>query len=238
MKTRLLLFGLVLSLAGGAPLRAAAPPRPPAVTPQDLRPLSKLNEAQQIAVAQGKPIGFLLTWPIFFPGAKDFHQSGSLSASYFYQGFKDQAVLVNVDHATNEVDRLPKVAADAFHSPAEGGFAPCLCLTDAKCTRLIGMIPLWNNPVEREMFFQQYQAVIADQKRWGEAARRVTVTATAAIAPGPTAAMIAVPIPAAALPTPRPAATPPARASSAFAREMELTRQAEQQQATKVAPSP
>ncbi len=230
MKTRALFFGVVLSLSGVVSLRADSPP--PAVTLQNLYPLAKLPEAQRVASAQGKPVGFLLTWPIFFPGAKDFHANGSLSASYFYQEFKDQAVLVNVDHTTGDLEHLPKAAAAAFHSPAEGGYAPCLCLTDPSGTRLVGMIPLWNNPVERELLFKQYRAVIADQQRWGEAAKRLTIVDTAAT---PTAAMA----PAAPAPPPRPAApTPPARASSSFARELELTRQAEQQQAQKAAPSP
>ena len=221
MKTCSILIGALLSLAG-ATLPAAEPP-PPAITVQNLYPLSKLPEAQRVASALGKPVGFLLTWPMFFPGAKDFHANGSLSASYFYREFKDRAVLVNVDHTTGDLDHLPKAAADAFHSPAEGGYAPCLCLTDASGTRLVGMIPLWNNPVERELLFNQYRAVIADPHRWGEAAKRLSVVDAAA--------------PANPAPASPAASTPPARASSSFAREMELTRQAEQQQA-KAAPSP
>ncbi len=224
-KTLYLLRGLAVWFSFALALHAEPPLTP--VTPQDFYPLSRLAEAQKVAQAEGKPIGFLLTWPVFFPGAPGFLKSGSACATYFYQAFKDQAVLVNVDHSTGELDRLPKVAAAAFHSPAEGGYAPCLCLTDATFTRLIGMLPLWKNPIERREMFDQYQAVIADKSRWGEPA-----------APGPAAEELTAPLPTvAAAPPPRPAATP-SRPSSDFKREMELTLAAERQQQKKASPSP
>ena len=206
----------VLSLAGVSALRADPPLTP--VTAQEMYSVAQLREAQRTALAQGKPVGFLLTWPMYFPGAPDFHRNASTSTTYFYRAFKDQAVLVNVNHATGELDHLPRVALDAFHSPAEGGYAPCLCLTDPTFTRLIGIIPLWENPSQREEYFARYHALIADKSAWWDAAAVQTAARADAAVP-PAAA------PASAAPRPAPAA--PATVSSGFARELELTRQAE-----------
>ena len=167
MKIHRLLPAAILCLA--APVLRADPPMTP-VTAQEMYPVAQLREAQRVALAQGKPVGFLLTWPMYFPGAPDFHRNSSTSTTYFYHAFKDQAVLVNVNHATGELDHLPPVALDAFRSPAEGGYAPCLCLTNPTFTKLIGIIPLWENPAQREEYFARYQALIADKSVWWDAA--------------------------------------------------------------------
>ncbi len=208
MNPRLILLFVMLWPTGLHKLRAQGPTD--RVAASNMYPLSRLPEAQQAALAQGKPVGFLLTWPIFFPGAANFHNSGSQDSTTFYRAFKDQAVLVNVDHATGEVDRVPKVARDAFHSPAEGGFAPCLCLTNPTFTRLIGIIPLWKHNADRDDSFNRFQALIADRASWWDGPAPVASTAPAA---------------------------PTGPVSAGFAREMELTRQAELQ-TRKASPSP
>ena len=180
MKTRLIFLAAVSSLwlAGVMTLRADLPLTP--VTADKFYPLSRLADAQRAALTQGKPVGFLLTWPIYFPGAPDFHSNGSEDTTYFYQAFKDQAVLVNVNHATGELDRVPQVALDAFHSPAEGGYAPCLCLTNPTFTKLIGIIPLWKTPAERDQSFAHYRALIADKSHWWDVPTPANTTRTAA----------------------------------------------------------
>lgn len=219
MRIRRTFLAVLLCLAAAPVLRADAPTIP--VTAQEMYSVAQLREAQRVALAQGKPIGFLLTWPMYFPGAPDFHRNSSTSTTYFYRAFKDQAVLVNVNHATGELDHLPAVALDAFHSPAEGGYAPCLCLTNPTFTRLIGIIPLWENPAQREEYFARYHALIADKSGWWDASAVQTAAHATPVAAS----------------TPRPAATSPTAVSSGFARELELTRQAEQSTQT-TSPSP
>ena len=215
MNLRLILLGVLLGLSSPTALRAQEPTD--RVAAGEMYPLSRLREAQQVALAQGKPVGFLLTWPIFFPGAPGFHNSGSQDSTTFYRAFKDQAVLVNVDHATGEIDRVPKVARDAFHSPAEGGFAPCLCLTNPTFTKLIGIIPLWKHHDDRDESFARFRALIADRGSWWDGAAPSAPASVAAPAARPAAGNGAV--------------------SAGFAHEMELTRQAEQQ-ARKASPPP
>lgn len=128
--------------------------------------MSKLDEARQSAVAKGRPLGFLLTWPQYFQGAPNFDSGGSQATTDFFYAFNGPVVLVNVNHATGELDKVPPVALDAFHSPAEGGHAPCLCLVNPTCTKLITIIPLWKTNAERDQLFRQAKVLLADKAKW------------------------------------------------------------------------
>ena len=103
--------------------------------------LSQLDQAEQKAREERKPLGFLMVWGVFFDHEADTRGSDSVSALvHFYQVFNQNLVLVFVRHET-ELNMVPNAVKQGFFGPNEGGYAPNMAVTDATATEFIVEIP-------------------------------------------------------------------------------------------------
>ena len=103
--------------------------------------LSQLDQAKAKAVAEKKPLGFLMVWGQFFDHDEPVRGKDSVSALvHFYQVFNDQLVLVFVRHES-ELGKVPPAVSRGFRGPDEGGYAPNMAVTDATATEFVVEIP-------------------------------------------------------------------------------------------------
>ena len=118
--------------------------------------LSQLEQAKQKAIAERKPLGFIMVWGKIFGFDVDTRGGGSDSALvHFYQVFNDKLVLVFVRHET-ELGSVPPAVAQGFRGPDEGGFSPNMAVTDASCSEFIVEIPYRDlNGEGRDQIFAQ-----------------------------------------------------------------------------------
>ena len=188
--------------------------------------LKDLEKAKAKAIAEGKPLGFILVWSQFF--VADAHPMGSNGGgdylADFMESWRDCCVFVFVHHET-ELGQLPAAVQKGILGPDEGGFAPNLCVTDSTCTDYICEIPCGggsSNGAAREAIFRLKMDVIATWLEThpladphGLAAMSATASpagsATAAAvarAPAPAPGQAQPPAPAAgAAPAPKPSAS-------------------------------
>jgi hypothetical protein len=103
--------------------------------------LAQLDQAEQKARQEQKPLGFLMVWGVFFGHEADTRGSDSVSALiHFYQVFNRDLVLVFVRHES-ELNMVPAAVKKGFFGPDEGGYAPNMAVTDATATEFIVEIP-------------------------------------------------------------------------------------------------
>jgi hypothetical protein len=103
--------------------------------------LAQLDQAEQKAREERKPLGFLMVWGVLFDHEADTRGSDSVSALvHFYQVFNQNLVLVFVRHET-ELNKVPDAVKKGFFGPNEGGYAPNMAVTDATASEFIVEIP-------------------------------------------------------------------------------------------------
>lgn len=105
--------------------------------------LAELEEAKAKAIAEKKPLGFIMVWGQFFGArpANTRHEGGESATVHFYMAFRDTLVLVFVRHE-GELDKVPDAVQEGFGGPDEGGFAPNMAVVDATASEFIVEIPL------------------------------------------------------------------------------------------------
>jgi len=103
--------------------------------------LSQLEAAKAKAVAERKPLGFIMVWGEHFGRQTDTRSKGSISAlAHFYRAFNNNLVLVYVRHE-NELGLVPDAVKQGFTGPDEGGWAPNMAVVDATASEFIVEIP-------------------------------------------------------------------------------------------------
>jgi len=105
--------------------------------------LAELEDAKAKAIAEKKPLGFIMVWGQFFGSrpTNTRNQGGDSAMVHFYMGFRDTLVLVFVRHE-GELEKVPDAVQEGFGGPDEGGFAPNMAVVDATATEFIVEIPL------------------------------------------------------------------------------------------------
>ena len=121
---------------------AAKTAAPITLYPNNAFDLSQLDEAKAKALAQKKPLGFVMVWGEFFGKKSDPRDKGSLAAfAHFYHAFNNSLVLVFVRHES-ELRDVPGPVEQGFTGPAEGGYAPNMAVVDATASQLIIEVPM------------------------------------------------------------------------------------------------
>ncbi len=125
--------------------------------------LDNLEAAKKKAIAENKPLGFIMEWDTMMIPSHPMGGSGSNSGlAHFYAAFKDSLVLVFVSHE-RELDKVPDSVKKGFFGPEEGGFAPNMAVVTPDCSQFICEIPFGgkdSNAQIREQIFRQKIAVI------------------------------------------------------------------------------
>jgi hypothetical protein len=128
-----------------AGLARARKDKPMTLTLNSAFRLSQLDEAKKKAIAENKPLGFMMVWDQFFneegSPMSDARDGGVSSTIHFYQAFKDSCVLVFVRHE-DELQKVPESVRKGFFGPDEGGFAPNLAVVSSDASDYICEIPL------------------------------------------------------------------------------------------------
>ncbi|MGB8356058.1 MAG: hypothetical protein WCD79_19320 [Chthoniobacteraceae bacterium] len=137
-------------------IEAAKSAPPLELQPGDAFGLSQFAEARAKAVADKKPLGFIMVWDQLFGRSFSNRSIGSQAALvHFYQAFNTTLVLVFIHHET-ELQIVPRSVKQGFNSPEEGGFAPNMAVVDAKSGEFIIEIPMGgggsNGTVRDEIF--------------------------------------------------------------------------------------
>jgi hypothetical protein len=124
--------------------------------------LDDLEAAKKKAMAENKPLGFIMEWDMMFVPAHPMGQGGSRALAHFYSAFNQSLVLVFVSHE-RELDKVPDAVKKGFFGHDEGGFAPNMAVVTPDCSQFICEIPLGGNSSNgqiREQIFRQKIAVI------------------------------------------------------------------------------
>jgi len=107
--------------------------------------LSQLEAAKAKALAQHKPLGFIMVWGEFFGKEENTRLRGGVPGlCHFYRAFNSELVLVYVRHET-ELGLVPEAVKRGFFGPDEGGFAPNMAVVDATASEFIVEIPYGGN---------------------------------------------------------------------------------------------
>lgn len=104
--------------------------------------LESLDEAQKKAIAEGKPLGFIMVWDGFFDKKASAFNPGSEAALLpFYNVFKDSVVIVIVSHE-RELGKVPdsvkKDSKDRMRA-----VSPRICARKQRSEGLYRWNPLW-----------------------------------------------------------------------------------------------
>jgi hypothetical protein len=137
--------------------------------------LSELEEAKRAAIAQNKPLGFIMVWGQFFGEQTDLISKGSVSATaHFYYVFKDHLILIFVRHET-ELGKVPEAVKKGFFGPEEGGFSPNMAVTDPSAQTFVCEIPYGGNDsngaIRTKVFRDGIAKIHAAQAQWDKAAQ-------------------------------------------------------------------
>ena len=135
--------------------------------------LSQLEEAKKKAIAEGKPLGFIMVWDQYFGQATGLvDQGGPSGTAHFHHVFKDQLVLVFVRHE-DELDKVPKAVKQGFSGPDEGGFAPNMAVVDPKAETFFVEIPYGgkesNGAIREKVFRAGIEKILAAKEQWMKA---------------------------------------------------------------------
>lgn len=150
--------------------------------------LSQLEQAKAKAIAQKKPMGFVMVWGQFFEepaGTSD--QGGPAATAHFYQVFKDQLVLVYVRHE-NELNSVPEAVKKGFFGPDEGGFAPNMAVTDSTASIYVCEIPYGgassNGKIRTKVFREGIAKIRMAQAQWAKDAAAAPVNGSSTVTAG------------------------------------------------------
>lgn len=128
--------------------------------------LSQLEAAKAKAVAECKPLGFIMVWGQFFGKQTDTRSRGSEPAmAHFYRAFNANLVLVFVRHET-ELGSVPDAVKQGFNGPDEGGYAPNMAVVDATASEFIVEIPYGGTDSNGEKRDQVFSAGAAKIDQW------------------------------------------------------------------------
>lgn len=120
----------------------AARKGPIALTENSGFQLARLEEAKAKAVAEGKPLGFVVTWRSYWgPDMDPKAVGGSPGAmAHYHLVYDPLLVMVYVRHE-DEYPRMPPGAAAGITGPKAGGWAPKMAITTPDAKTLIEMVP-------------------------------------------------------------------------------------------------
>jgi hypothetical protein len=124
--------------------------------------LDNLAAAREKALAENKPLGFIMEWDTMLVPARPMERGSDCGVAHFYCTFNNSLVLVFVRHE-NELDKVPDSVKKGFFGPEEGGFAPNMAVVTPDCSQFICEIPYGgdkSNGQIREQIFRQKIAVI------------------------------------------------------------------------------
>ena len=124
--------------------------------------MDNLEAARKKAIAENKPLGFIMEWDSMFVPAGPMDTGSDSGLAHFYCTFNGSLVLVFVRHE-NELDKVPDAVKKGFFGPEEGGFAPNMAVVSPDGSQFICEIPYGGNHSNgtiREQIFRQKIAVI------------------------------------------------------------------------------
>ncbi len=128
--------------------------------------LSQLEQAKAKAVAERKPLGFIMVWGQFFGVPANTRLRGSAHGlAHFCEAFNNNLVLVFVRHET-ELGSVPNAVKQGFNGPDEGGFAPNMAVVDATASEFIVEIPYGGDYSDGEKRDQVFSAGAAKIDGW------------------------------------------------------------------------
>ena len=127
--------------------------------------LGNLEAAKKKAMAEKKPLGFIMVWDTFFVPSAPMGQGSNDGLAHFYDVFHDALVLVFVRHES-ELNKVPDAVKQGFNGPEEGGFAPNMAVVTGDCSQFICEIPYGGDKSNGQIRDQIFRQKIADIKKF------------------------------------------------------------------------
>jgi hypothetical protein len=167
MKTRpALLMSLCANLLSYFTAPGAIASEKPASPSPLLYRMSQLEQAKQRATAEGKPIGWIASYPEYLQPYPNLLGKGSHAATaYAVRALQKETILVFSDGRT-ENHAEPRIVDEALHSPDPHYNIPGVIILTPSLDKIIAKIPYEADSQERIKKFTDALKKIRDKDSW------------------------------------------------------------------------
>ena len=145
----------------------AAETKPATVQPLFYR-MSQLEDAKKRAVAEGKPIGWIASYPEYLAPHENLMGNGSHAATaYAIRALQKETILIFSD-ARTENHQEPGIVDNALHSPNPHYTVPGVIILTPLLDKIICQAPFSSDSQERIRIFTEALKKIRDKDAWRE----------------------------------------------------------------------
>ena len=154
-------------LAASLPSGFAAETKPSGVQPLFYR-MNQLDDAKKRAVAEGKPVGWIASYPEYLAPHENLMGNGSHAATaYAIRALQKETILVFSD-ARTENHQEPSIVDTALHSPDPHYTVPGVIILTPSLDKVICKAPFTSDSQERVRIFTEALKKIRDKDSWRE----------------------------------------------------------------------